>query len=127
MARRATGADELFALPAFSRKCATQAVEDICRICVQVSPSRSGSAALVCAGLACGIPTGARTRASHNADNRFIPENPRTALLRACIAHIVEIEFLLEAPQYLIINFIVIAHVQQGARCKARMFLLSSR
>src|SRR5271170_3416241 len=114
MARTAGGPAALFGVPVFSAKCATHAVEVICRICAQVSPSRSASAAFVGAGLACAKPTGTRIRALSNAENNFIPGNPPATLLRACIAHLEEIEFLLEAPQHFIINFIVIPHVQQG-------------
>src|SRR5579863_8897336 len=108
MARTATGADEL---PAFSVNCATQAIDVICRICAQVSPRRSGSAAFVCAGLVCANPAGASIRAISDAQNNLMPAVPPATLLRTCIAHIVEIELLLQAPQHFIINFIVIAHV----------------
>src|ERR1700730_11646651 len=113
MARTAVGAIALLALPAFSAKCATHAVEVICRICAQLSPSRSASATFVCAGLACAKPVGARTSANCSAKFNFIPENPPATLLRTCIAHLEEIEFLLEAPQDFIIDLVVIAHVQQ--------------
>src|SRR5580658_3169915 len=114
MARTATGAAALFVLLGFSWKCATQAVEVICRICVQVRPRRSGSAPFVAAGLACAKSAGARTRRISNAENNLIPGKPPAALLRTRIAHLEEIEFLLEAPQHFIIDLIVIAHIQQG-------------
>src|SRR5271156_738623 len=111
MARTAGGPAALFGVPVFSAKCATHAVEVICRICAQVSPSRSASAAFVCGGLACAKPAGATTRAISNAENNFIPGNPPATLLRACIAHLEEIEFLLQAAQHFIIDLIVIAHI----------------
>src|SRR5580704_8885887 len=114
MALTATGEAALFGVPAFSANCATHAVEVICSICVQVSPSRSASAAFVCGGLVCAKLTDASTSEMSNAHDNFILANPPTVLLRTCKAHLEEIEFLFEAPQHFIINFIVIAHVQQG-------------
>src|ERR1700723_648147 len=111
MARTVGTPAALFDVRAFSANCATHAAEVICRICVQVSPSRSASAAFVCAGLACGKPAGASTSEISKAQNNFISGDPPATLLRTRIAHFEKIEFLLEPPQHFIINFIVIAHI----------------
>src|SRR6202050_1318858 len=114
MARTVAGAAALPGAPAFSAECATQAVEVICRICAQVSRSRSASAARVCAGLARARAPEARTRESVNAKNDFIGRKPPRTLLRTCIAHLEQIQFLLQTAQHFVINLIMIAHVQQG-------------
>src|SRR5580704_8546058 len=114
MARTAGTPAALFGVPVFSANCATHAVDVICRICAQLSPSRSASGAFVCAGLACAKLTDASTSEISNAHDNFILADPPAVLLRTCKAHLEEIEFLFETPQHFIINFIVIAHIEQG-------------
>src|ERR1700691_5615188 len=114
MARTVPCAAAPLGLPVFSAKCATHAVEVICRICAHVSPSRSGSGALDCAGLPCDTRAGASTTDISKVENNLIPEKPPANLLRTRVAHLEEIELLLQAAQHFIINLIVVAHVQQS-------------